>query len=257
MYWYDREQDVILYPSGYVGDRFALYVSRPVSEGELTEICFPSAGEEDCYLVINPGDPDRSLEMWETASVTEEREGMLLVTLDGKQPFLAAQARSELGFAENSRVYSLGDIRNFFCSFPLLAGIAAVFLGTLLLWGYSLMLMKDLRKNKWRLLAHGITGIVFFGVFTGLVEQVQLPSSLLPSDNILNIGYYVEEFQTILRELGIFSADAAQETLRTFSVNVTLAGGVLFGGIVLVLLAIFLEKHGIERAGTLRFLVSK
>ncbi len=250
MYWYDEEQNMIIYPSGYAGDRFVRYVSRPVSEGELAQTCYPRAGGEDCYLVVNPGDVDPSLETWETASVTEEREGMLLVTLNGKQPFLESQARSELGFARDTRVYSLGDIRNFFGSFPLLAGIAAVFLGTVLLWGYSLMLVKDLQKNRWRLLAHGVTGAVLFGIFTMLVERIQLPSSLLPPDNILNMEYYAEEFGVAFRELEKFSADAAQETLRAFSVNAALAGGVILGGAALILVVIFLEKRGVERVET-------
>lgn len=242
MYWYDEEQNKILYPYGHQGDIFIRYVSRPVSEGELTQTCYPRAGGKDCYLVLNPGDADRSLKMWETASVVEEREGMLLLTLNGKQPFLESQARSELGFDRESRVYSLGDVRSFFGNFPLLAGIAADFLGTVFLWGYSLRLVKNLRKNRGRLLVHGIMGVALFGVFAKLVERIQLPSSLLPTENLLDMEYYVQEFRSLFRELEKFSADAAQETLRAFSVNRIIAGGVFFIVILGILFVIFLVR---------------
>lgn len=210
--------------------------------GELVEPCSSRVGDEDCYLVVDPGNADRSLEAWETATVTEEQEGMLLVTLNGKQPFLESQAKSELDFARDSRIYSLGDIRRFFGNFPLLAGMAAVFLGTVFLCGYSLRLVRDLQKNRRRLFTHGITGIALFGVFALLVKKIQFPSSLLPSKNILDIGYYTEEFQDIFQKLEIFSADVAQETLQLLPMNMALSGVVFLGGTALILLVFFMEK---------------
>ena len=242
VYEYDEERDEVEYFLDSSETRFVRYASRPVAVGELVEPCSPGVGDEDCYLVLDPGNADRLLEAWETATVTEKQEGMLLVTLNGKQPFLESQAKSELDFARDSRIYSLGDIRRFFGNFPLLAGMAAIFLGTVFLCGYSLRLVRDLQKNRRRFFTHGITGIALFGVFALLVKQIQFPSSLLPSKNILDIRYYTEEFQDILRKLEMFTADVAQETIRSFSMNMALAGVVFLGGTALIFLAIFLEK---------------
>lgn len=248
VYKYDEERDEIEYFLDSPGTRFVRYASRPVTAGELVEPCSPRIGDEDYYLVVDPGNADRSLEAWETATVTEEQEGMLLVTLNGKQPFLESQAKSELDFARDSRIYSLGDIQRFFGNFPLLAGMVAVFLGTVFLCGYSLRLVRNLKKNRRQLFAHGITGIVLLGVFALLVKQIQFPSSLLPSKNILNIGYYTMEFQDIFRKLEMFSADIAHETLWIFWVNVVLSGVVFLGGTVVIFLIIVLEKKWWDKA---------
>lgn len=242
VYEYDKERDEVEYFLYSPDIRFVRYASRPVTVGELVEPCSPRVGDEDCYLVVDPGNADRSLEAWETATVTEEQDEVLLVTLNGKQPFLESQVKSELDFARDSRIYSLGDIRRFFGNFPLLAGMAAVFLGTVFLCGYSLWLVRDLKKNRWRLFTHGITGIALFGVFALLVKQIQFPSSLLPSKNILDIRYYTEEFQDIFRKLEMFTADVARETMRSLSMNMALAGVVFLGGTASILLVIFLEK---------------
>ncbi|MBM6669122.1 hypothetical protein H6A64_15150, partial [Lacrimispora saccharolytica] len=103
-----------------------------------------------------------------------------------------------------------------------------------------------------RLFTHGITGIALFGMFALLVKQIQFPSSLLPSKNILDIRYYTEEFQDIFQKLEMFSADVAQETLWLLPMNMALAGVVFFGGTALILLAIFLEKNGGTRLSNIR-----
>ena len=187
-YAYSVEGDSIILPDSMNLTSYIQYASKPVEVGELILWCRTYPEGEDCYLVLDPGEPDQSREGWETASVTEEREGALLVSLNGKQPFLESQARSELGFSGESRVYSLGDVRKFFGTFPLLAGMAALLIMTVILWAHSLRLTRNLRENRTLLTVNVILGGSMLWLFRCLADQVQLPSSLLPAENILEFG---------------------------------------------------------------------
>ena len=247
-FMYSVEGNSILLPDEL--DRsYLLYASRPVKVGEriIWSRSYPEG--EDCYLVIDPGEPDQSLERWETASVTEEREGVLLVSLSGKQPFYEKQARSELGFSENSKIYSLGDVRKLLETFPLLAGMTALLLMSVILWGYSLRLTRRLRKNRMLLAANALLGAILLWMFRYLSEQVQLPTSLLPAENILEFRYYAEELRQVIRGLEGFSAAAAGRTLEAFPVNLLLSGGILLAGIALISVLIFLEKKVVTNGG--------
>ncbi|MBS6705764.1 MAG: hypothetical protein KH281_04920 [Lachnospiraceae bacterium] len=246
-YAYSVEGDSIILPDSMNLTSYIQYASKPVEVGELILWCRTYPEGEDCYLVLDPGEPDQSREGWETASVTEEREGALLVSLNGKQPFLESQARSELGFSGESRVYSLGDVRKFFGTFPLLAGMAALLIMTVILWAHSLRLTRNLRENRTLLTVNVILGGSMLWLFRCLADQVQLPSSLLPAENILEFGHYAEEFGAIFHELEGFAAAAANETLRALPVSLALSGAVILAGIVLVFVLIIFEKRIVSR----------
>lgn len=246
-YAYSVEGDSIILPDSMNLTSYIQYASKPVEVGELILWCRTYPEGEDCYLVLDPGEPDQSREGWETASVTEEREGALLVSLNGKQPFLESQARSELGFSGESRVYSLGDVRKFFGTFPLLAGMAALLIMTVILWAHSLRLTRNLRENRMLLTVNVILGGSMLWLFRCLADQVQLPSSLLPAENILEFGHYAEEFGAIFHELEGFAAAAANETLRALPVSLALSGAVILAGIVLILVLIVFEKRIVSR----------
>lgn len=240
MYVYEPSEDLLRLLSEFGGTKYVHYASKPVRAGELAMPTYPRAGEEDCYLILDPGTADQSLKAWETASVLEEKEGLVLVTLKGKQPFLQGQARGELGYDRESRLYSLGDVRGFFGCFPKIAGMLAAFFSAVLVWAVSLRMVKDLSKNRLWLAVHGAVGIGLCLIFRLLLDSVCLPSSLLPADNILDIAHYRKEFQVIFQALESCSADVARETLRALPVNLALSAAVLVGGtgVTAVLLAV-------------------
>ena len=246
-YRYSVEGDRIVLFDSLDLTSYIQYASKPVKVGELIMWCRTYPKGEDCYLVLDPGEPDQSLEGWGTASVTEERDGALLVSLEGKQPFLESQARSELGFSKESRVYSLGDVRKLFGTFPLLAGMAVLLIMTVILWAHSLRLTRNLRENRTLLAVNAVLGGGMLWLFRCLADQVKLPSSLLPAENILEFGHYAEEFGSIFHELEGFSAAAASETLRALPVNLALAGTVVLVGIVLIFVLIIFERRIVSR----------
>ena len=118
---------------------------------------------------------------------------------------------------------------------------------TVILWVHSLRLTRNLRENRTLLAVNVILGGSMLWLFRCLADQVQLPSSLLPAENILEFGHYTEEFCAIFHELEGFAAAAASETLRALPVNLALSGAVIHAGIVLVFVLIIFEKRIVSR----------
>ena len=112
--------------------------------------------------------------------------------------------------------------------------MTTLLLMSMILWGYSLRLTRRLRKNRMLLAANALLGAILLWMFRYLSEQVQLPTSLLPAENILEFRYYAEELRQVIRGLEGFSAAAAGRTLEAFPVNLLLSGGILLAGIALI-----------------------
>ena len=86
-----------------------------------------------------------------------------------------------------------------------------------------------------------------------MLGRLQLPSSLLPAENLLDFSHYRETFSQIVAGLKAFPQDAAcAQTLETLTGNARLCLGALAGfGAILVLLLIlsFALKHRKPPAG--------
>ena len=86
-----------------------------------------------------------------------------------------------------------------------------------------------------------------------VLGRIQLPSSLLPAENLLDFSHYRETFSQIAAGLKAFPQDAAcAQTLEAITGNARLCLGALAGfGAILVLLLIlsFALKHRKPPAG--------
>lgn len=107
------------------------------------------------------------------------------------------------------RVYSLHDVQQFTRALPWIAGIAAVLVVCLMLWGASFLL--PLRKGAlWvnGLLVAGSLGSLFW-----LTTNFDLPASLMPKESILDISHYLQTFERIFSSLEKMGSNMLQGTL--------------------------------------------
>ena len=109
--------------------------------------------------------------------------------------------KEELGLLQKERLYSMTEMENFSKTFLLLGLLLALLVSGLLIWIYSWKLSSNVEKNRIPLLINGgVLTLLLLGIYK-LAETIQLPSSLLPKENILDFKHYEETFGQILGAL--------------------------------------------------------
>ncbi len=176
----DQNTGMILYTSKPLNDR--------VSEDSLVEVKL-RAGEEEEYLIV------------------EEDGTVESVLVKAKYPFMEGQVKEQLELKESTRVFRVLDIQQFQSMIPrivLLSVLLVIQLGLWICFGICGQKGKKsanivdwkrwLIKNKGCLVIGAII-IIFTWIFAKVIVSIDLPSSLLPTENIFDWKYYVSEFK--------------------------------------------------------------
>ena len=223
------------------------YSSKPPRAGEIVNIVQVKYDRTDLYLSVGE-DPLRE-ELPKNYMVLEtQRDARLFSVKDAADVFLPDQAVQKLFDTDpymgpKTQVYSLGELEKFTSALRLLALVFALLLAVAVLWVYSFFLLKDVRKNRKRLIVNGSIAVVFLIAVPILLHILALPSSLLPTQTIVDMGHYQREFSAIFSALQTLSAAGNEtaaaalsqaQTMLWVSIGI-LVGGLLLGvGIVLV-----------------------
>ena len=151
------------------------------------------------------------------------------------QPFLKEREVSQLfGTGAQAQLFSLREVQDFAAALPLLSLAGALVVATLCCAvGFCLAFPNKLRALFWA----GGCVLLWAGLWL-LLGRIQLPSSLLPAENLLDFSHYRETFSQIVAGLKAFPQDAAcARTLEALTGNARLCLGALIGfGVILVLL---------------------
>lgn len=137
---------------------------------------------------------------------------------------------------DDVRIYSLHDAESFCMALPWVSAVFATLLCCLILWGGTCALTKKENCKKWVWIGNiGLIGGLLCVIPT-LLEQFDLPASLLPPEFILDIPHYVREFQRItasMASLGETSVEFWLTQATTASVLVALISILLTSSILL------------------------
>lgn len=227
--------------------RYATKTPRP---GELVEPLSKRENRPDEWLVIGQEDAlvlkDGAAESY---GVPAKTNGAMLVSVDETStPFLPGEAMSRLFEPDpfstgQKKIYSLAEMRDFTDSLRLLALAPGLALLVFVLWIYSCFLTKKARQNRTKLAINGGLSVAALLAIGLILPVVGLPSSLLPSRNIVDIGHYRGEFSEIFAALHTFVAEGNQiaaaalsqaQTALWASLAILLAGIVLGAAIVVI-----------------------
>jgi hypothetical protein len=201
---------------------FIRYASKTIAEGDLIEVQKTTPGEEAYYLVLS------------------ENGAASLLPLTLEEPFMEAQAKSVLSMQEG-RVYSLTEVKKFLENLPFLALLLAFLVVPVILWAYSCTLSGNPRKNKTPLLINSAICLALTGGLVWIGQRIDLPSSLLPDNDIFRISYYRQEFSEVFQSLAQFSGTVVLEVTATAKQNILYAGGILLLGFVFVIAVVSWE----------------
>lgn len=205
--FYITEKDQVLLATNPRDGETILYRTKELFPGTLVQKAVPYQGKEGLYLTLS-----------------KEKKPQLF-SMTGKEPYMENLQKEELGLLPEERLYSMTEMENLSRTFLLLGLLVVLLVSTLLIWIYSWKLSGNVKKNKILLLVNGgVLSLILLGIYK-LAETIQMPSSLLPKENILDFGHYKETFGQILGALEqlqqVGNAEAGQ-ILESFQQNLQL-----------------------------------
>ena len=257
---------------------FVQYATRPLKpEDTVKKWEMPIKKGDDTWLISFPDE----------VPVLESKYP-LVVTIEGQAEgvFLAAATRFETPFAETRaktyldvtpkdaeetgdplldallaqsieyHVYSVSEIQQFFGEVPWLSMVASLMILSVGLWISSCLLSKGGKRGKRLIAVNAAIAAVLFGGMILLLNRIDLPSSLLPIQTILDVDHYAVEFADIFRTLETLSQagnTTAKGILNTATGQLRLSLALLIAAFVLTAAVILLEwllrRPGKRKAG--------
>lgn len=232
---------------------FVHYASKPIREGDLISVEEGKNTAGDHWLAVFPESAPPLDQLSEGVAIEQTSEtAYLLAVEEAELPFMEDRARSMSGLSQQEgKFYSLGDLESFLDALPLLAVGLCLLLIPVLLWGYSGLLL-DAPKRKAPLLLNGCIGAVSLAGLALLLYFLDLPSSLLPQNAIVEFSHYSREFSQIFQTLEDFASagsSTAQKALADAGTARTLFLTVLGAGLLLLFPLLFLERRLLTRRG--------
>ena len=226
--FYITEKDQVLLATNPGDGETILYRTKELFPGTLVQKIVPYQGKVGLYLTLS-----------------KEKEPQLF-SMTGKEPYMENLQKEELGLLPEERLYSMTEMENFSRTFLLLGLLVAFLVGTLMIWIYSWKLSGNVKKNRIPLLVNGgVLSLLLLGIYK-LAETIQMPSSLLPKENILDFGHYKETFGQILGALEqlqqVGNVEAGQ-ILENFQQNLQLGCLVAVLGILLCCAFVIVETR--------------
>lgn len=254
----DETQEVSASPS-YNG-KLIRFSPRPLREGELLKELTEQETMDDVYLAIFP-ESIPELDSLPNSFKLESRTGTALLISNTKapQPFMEARARSQLyqvtelrpyihPMAESeTRVYSLLAVEQFMDNVPRLALLLVMLLFPVVLWVGTYVLSRKRSGNKGLICTNLAIAVLDAAYIPQLLDTIDLPSSLLPTDIIFDFGHYVGEFRQVFDTLKTFEGNQLVLTTLQAAENAQhMVAIILLMGILLAILALVVEGIAIR-----------
>lgn len=241
---------------------FALTASRQPSYGELVEIVEDTQTAPDTYLVYYPTGVPEYEGIPESYELLSQSENALLLEVEkGTFPYFEHRAKNELReiATPDMRVFSLTAVEDFLSQLPLLTAVALLLILPVMLWAASCV-FSGWEKGKGVVWLNIALIVLTLCVLPQVLEQIDLPASLLPSDNILDVSYYRTTFGVIFdifEELEMVSSMKMKEAAISQVVGVwRISGGVT--GVLIFAETIFLymksHKHMKKKKYVVKYL---
>ena len=218
---------------------FVLTASRQPSYGELVEIVENTKTAADTYLVYYPTGVPEYEAIPEGYELLSQGENALLLAVEkGTFPYFEHRARSELReiATADMHVFSLSAVEDFLSQVPLLTVGVLLLILPVMLWAAS-CIFSGWEKGKGVVWLNIALIVLALCVLPQVLEQIDLPASLLPSDNILDVSFYRTSFSVIfdvLEKLEIYSFIKIKENLICQATRVWTISCGISGALVLV-----------------------
>ena len=213
------------------------YATKLPRHGYPVKVLSGAAKDDDQWLVTSQTDALNIPDNVQNVTVEQTSDTAVLLSVQKMPtPFMPSRAKSELKIKSSPTIYSLNDVQAFMGALPQVAGVLSLFPFALILWAYSVSLSKSLRKHRTLLCVNCAVGVLLLLGMAFLLNGIELPSSLLPKNSILQFSHYGREFSDIFAALKTFAAGGngtASAVLSQAQTMLWVSLGILIGGVVL------------------------
>lgn len=223
--------------------RFVESASRQPPDGRLAQIIETFETVDDRYLAVYSGGVPETLELPENAQITVRNDNALLLNMkNAALPFFAHKVRGTSATLDAAdRIISLTEAERFLENLPSVTMAALVLAAGLILWAWSCCLSIRADDNKVFLWLNTAAVIASLYLLQSILNNIDLPASLLPSENILDWQHYREEFFLIFNTLEAFPKEA-QSLIVTRTQMFNRTAEMLRNGIFLLVAVVFTES---------------
>lgn len=203
------------------GWRFVTYASRPPKDGLKAEVLGKEELGLERYLVYYPKGIPADAVPSDYMTILKQEGDTLLVSLDkAPKTMLPERARRAMGTygVKGIIMYSLSAMAQFFENLPKIALVVCILFAGLVVWVQSCFLLKNDWENRWYLRLNACVGVMLLLALYGVLKRIDLPASLLPPENILELSHYSRIFGQAIGSLRSFNGNLF-ESLNNLGAN--------------------------------------
>lgn len=201
------------------------YSSKMPRSGEAVNTVSSRLKRDDTFLAVGSFNLKENLPENYTV-IGQEGNAVLISAEKVPQTFMSKQAVSELFEGTSAaKIYSLADVQKFCSGLIILSGVFGIVLGICILWAGSGFMLKSPKKSRCALVVNGSISVIGLVIITVLLQILNLPSSLLPQDSIVDISHYISEFAEIFAALKSLSSSVPAMEILT-KLQTTLWGAI-------------------------------
>ena len=174
--------------------------------------------------------------------ILEQNEQSMLVRVEkGTLPYTEQMAKTELSVLEGYdwRIYRIKDVEKLLSSLPLIALIAVTLVFPIVLWAFTCVLARKEEENATLIKFNAGVIAAMWLVLLVLMKIIDLPTSLMPLDNIFDMAHYGQTFDAIFGMLSTMSS--GQSVLALAARMETVFYVILAAGVVLTTTVVVTE----------------
>lgn len=184
---------------------FIRTASRMPKVGDMVEIIEQFTTAPDQYLVTFSEDTELSenIRLSMTMTLNTVIDNVLLIDMQNASfPFMPHTIQLSMPDLYTAKyVFSMTEIRDFLQGLPVVAILPGLLAVPILLWVISGFLLRNIQRHRILLITNFILSVcVTVGLYL-ILQRFDLPASMLPPSNILDISYYTAEFSVIFQSL--------------------------------------------------------
>lgn len=198
---------------------YVQYASKPLYSGEIVEAVRGGEKGADYWLAVFPDIiPEQLGKLPSEITIAEQDGNALLLSVEKADlPYMTGRVKSLIPELENAEIYSFSELEKFLEALPLLGMVLGIMLAAVILWIFCCFMAKEPRKNRAGLVINITLGVLLLAGLFFTLRMVELPSSMLPREQITEFGYYTREFESILFALKHLAAAGDATTAGTVS----------------------------------------
>ena len=239
------------------GKFYIRYASKPLRKGELVEVRKESGRAPDHWLAVFPEGVPEIGPLHEEVSVEEQSgQAVQFYVENAQEPYMDGRAKSLIPQIEEAHVYSFSQMELFLENLPRVGLVFAVLLAAVTLWLGSCLMAREARKNRISLVVNEILGLLLLAALPLALGAIDLPSSLMPREQITDFGHFVGEYQEFFGALKSFAAEnpavsmpnsEAGQAIVAYKNGIILRPFLMMGAGVALPLALLLAERAVLR----------